>query len=596
MATIFVDFGAANDGDGTSYVQAASGGAVGAYKTIVGKTFTTGDVVWIRRSSTVLALAAALTISTVGVKFVGWPISGDTYYSIRPSAAQATWDADAGTFPRMSGSAVGSVITFTGNTTELHRLSFENTATTSTSSAYLLNMSGSSSVVSNCQAIWNHNTVGAISQPAFKMTGTFPKINGLYCKGSSSTTGATIIGDIVYIGIGSSDGYVSNLTIDALNLAKAYNNGTNYYAGTALTALNTSNNKSLIIENYTLNMLTQPTAHQGNVVNVTGGSVRMFDVTVNAQTNSSYEGPGVFFTASAVDSCIVNLRATGNVGSIIMGGSCGFIEAYNWNIAYPLVYGSGNNLITYGTSGGPNAGGVTSPLVVGTGTSNYKNVLKISNGVFSTASNGSKLYFVGSGHEVYLNYCDFNTILKATNSNQNYDVVSINHNRVLGAFHYENRFGTLDSSNTYRTGGANFSFKGTILETDQMQNRRALPISIKTRETASVNLAAGSNTLTLYGSYKNYVGTIQAAPTLRDIGFTFDWWDNTNTIKTTSTFADGALTSDSSTWNNDPGVTPFKVSITITAALAQTIDINMFVSPEYDASGYFYIDPIIVVS
>jgi hypothetical protein len=141
-----------------------------------------------------------------------------------------------------------------------------------------------------------------------------------------------------------------------------------------------------------------------------------------------------------------------------------------------------------------------------------------------------------------------------------------------------------------------------MTEGDVGQNRRSLPISKKGMETIFINLASGANTVTLYGAYKNYAGNfltqpyITTVPTAQDVGFGFDWFSSSGTVlNTSSSFATGALATDASTWNLDSGVTAFKIDIVIASADAQTVPVNIFMSPEYDSAGYIYIDPEIYV-
>jgi hypothetical protein len=75
-----------------------------------------------------------------------------------------------------------------------------------------------------------------------------------------------------------------------------------------------------------------------------------------------------------------------------------------------------------------------------------------------------------------------------------------------------------------------------------------------------------------------------------------DWFDGNNVFHAENTLVPGVLPADSSVWVGDTGLTPFVISLTINTGYVQTIPINIFASPEYDATGYFYIDPVPTVS
>jgi hypothetical protein len=583
MATYYVDFGAANDGDGSTHTQAASGGAAGAYKTIVGKTFASGDIVWIRRSATALALAAAYTAALGGVTMAGWPISGDDLYASRPSGPQATWDADSATHAKITSAATANNFAPTGASSKFYRLWFDSSLT-SVGSTPLVNLTGNSVIVSDVKATYSNAVNGsAVTLRCFSSTGTLPRIKNVYCKGSLLAANGTT--NIFSVNSGASSGFVSGITID---VAYSVRGAVSTATGSACNLANTASNKSLIAEGITINFLATPAEHQGSAVIYNSGSVRARDITVNANASASYEGPGIYIFSS--DCELLNLVGIGNVGSIGIAGANNTIEAKNWNINYPMIGTSVG-------SAGYIAGAAGNPLFFNATTSGGNTVI-ISNGTLNT-NGAAKIYNIATDNVCIFNNTDYlaGSINRTGVTPQfDYEIFSMNHGKVAGAWHYANRYGTLDTSNTYRTGGSNFSIKGQITETDYAQNRRALPVSEKGRETIYINLASGTNTVTLYGAYKNYAGTNQAAPTLRDIGFCFDWFDSSNGFHVTSTFADGELTSDSSTWNNDTGVTPFKVAVTITSAAAQTVPFNIFASPEYDSAGYFYIDPAPVVS
>jgi len=75
MATKYVDFSAANNGDGSSYVQANGSGNIGAFNTLNNLTFSDGDIFWLRRQNMTANMTTNITITAGNVSLLGWPLS-----------------------------------------------------------------------------------------------------------------------------------------------------------------------------------------------------------------------------------------------------------------------------------------------------------------------------------------------------------------------------------------------------------------------------------------------------------------------------------------------------------------------------------------
>jgi len=115
MATYFVDFSAANNGDGSSHVQAPTPGGVGAFNSLVGLSFSIADVYWVRRQISSEPYST-INMNSTGVKLIGWPLVGDTYFHERPTDVRSAWDGDLETHAKAS-------YRFTNlQFTEIHRL------------------------------------------------------------------------------------------------------------------------------------------------------------------------------------------------------------------------------------------------------------------------------------------------------------------------------------------------------------------------------------------------------------------------------------------------------------------------------------------
>lgn len=589
MADIFVDFSATYNGNGTAYTQAPSNGSAGAYNTLAGISPGINDFIWVRRAGA-MSLSAAFAPSWAGVHVVGWPVAGDTYYSARPSAPRTAWDADVTN--SLNGQYWAKIITGnasynfapTGIGITLHRLWVDSSLTVGGTTAIGV-FTAASSVHENLCFTYSGAVGGASADlRCYSNTGLNLKVTGLYLKGSSiGSTASSLIGTI---NSGASDGFVSGVTVDCAFLSRGAQSTTN---AAAFSVGNTAGNKSLSLQNVAINQLAGAAQHQGTALLVAAGSVHACDVTVSGQVATTWEGPGVYIAGN--DCEIINMRGSNNVGTLFNAGSNNFIEVYNWNVGYPMAVAG----VAYTT------GGVTSPVVVSSAAASAGNTFQIKNSLLGVQSGYAKVTNLGSKNVMMLRYVDYilNSLYRVGASSQfDYDVFSMDHARALGAWAYENRHGSFIASNTYRTGGGNYSIKGSVTEMDYGQNRRAMQISVKGRERILRTLAAGANTLTLYGAYKNWAGTNETGPNRAGIGFSFDYFDNGNAFQSVNTMLnDGtALTSDSSTWVNDTGLTPFKVSVTLSNCQAQTVAINVYASPEGDSAGYFYVDPSIVVS
>lgn len=107
-------------------------------------------------------------------------------------------------------------------------------------------------------------------------------------------------------------------------------------------------------------------------------------------------------------------------------------------------------------------------------------------------------------------------------------------------------------------------------------------------ETIWLNLSAGTRTVTLYGAHKGFGAT---PPKGQHIWMEFEYLDANGKYVTCTTHAyEVDLTSDSSTWNNDTGLTAFKLSATVNVNADCIIPVRIHYH-DYVASAYTYIDP-----
>jgi len=148
----YADFGAANDGDGTTHSHAGTPGGAGAWNTLVGKVLAVGDTVWARRAFTGLLITAPLTLTAQSF-IIGWPKVGDKNYDTRPSGPRATWDSDPGDYPEITCSTSGQgVMAFAAGSgaSELHRIRLVQNATNTVNTVVINVAATASPIFYNC--------------------------------------------------------------------------------------------------------------------------------------------------------------------------------------------------------------------------------------------------------------------------------------------------------------------------------------------------------------------------------------------------------------------------------------------------------------
>lgn len=540
MADFYVDFSATNDGDGTAFGQAASGGAAGAYNTLASKTFTNGDKVWIRRVTRSGNYTSNVTATVAGIIYIGWPLSGDIYYSTRPSAAQSTWDADSGTFAAFSFSTGSFVVS--GSNCELHRL-YILSSSTSTPLSY----SGNTGV--------NHynskfESSGSVSGVAFST----PLANFSYtgCEFKSGTWSIGL-GGTPYISVTSAGCKFNNCTI---TLAGSNNNSSPLFA---ITAANT------ILANIVANLGTI-TSTMPVLLSITSSGLCSCDGFVVTATGFSSPTYNAAIVVSTNYNIIRNFQA--NFGSFInIGGSFNTVD----------IKGFTQKLAV--SAGGMQIGGSGNTVI-------------LENTTFITGNTSGDIAMGGSQHSntiICRNVLFANSTTPVTLTSLDNVMYSFDHNQIAGDFRLITVNCTAIASSTVRTGGETFSFKLQNTSSSSFSNGE-LKLSPLGRETIWLSLLSGSNTITIYGAYKNHT-----ALTAADIWMDTEYANGSNVPVAVTTFGTGALTSDSSTWTGDTGLTPFKLVLTFTLPSNQVVPLRIY-GTKYEASAYTYIDPKPVIT
>lgn len=543
MADFYIDFSAANDGDGTAFGQAASGGATGAYNTLAGKTFTTGDKVWMRRVTRGSNYTSTITLGVSGVLYIGWPMSGDTYYSTRPSGAQGTWDADGNSYAKFS--FASSVNLATGATNlEFHRL-------------HVLQTVGSQPMISygSFAGTKHYNCI-------FENSGTM-SVTGLTV--NSSMTGT------IYDGC-------------EFRVANFASGGSTYVINCNVTAV--------FLTNATFTVTTTSPSGTAYIINLSSTAAYLADIAVNIATLAGSTGLGLITMGSSntvinVLGTVTTHSASASIRGIEITGSGNILRNVGTNF--------GNGLLCSGNANDIEITSLTQRHLLTAGSvliSGTSNVVAINNAIFVTGNTTGDVVVSGVGNVIAMRNAAYQnaTPCVVTSAGTKSKIISFDHNATaddLRMFWYQ---GSIESSTTYRTGGESYSLKLTN-SLSGSQSRGDLQISPVAAESMWLSLPSGANTITIYGAHKNF-STITAA----DIWAELQYKDGSDVIQTLTTFNyAAALTSDSSTWNNDSGLTLFKLVLSVTLPSAQVCPVRILGS-KYTASAYAYIDPLPVIT
>lgn len=548
MANVYVDYTAANDGDGTTAAQAAGAGLTGAFNTLAGKTFTAGDKVWVRRVAS-SAIGATTTLSqTVGVEIIGWPKSGDVYYSTRPASGTSNgWDSDSADYFTLLYNSASFNLSVSGQNYTFYRLKVQQNA----SAAIVGSVTGSTNIFIDCYWLHNHATPNT-ANPEITLNSTNTKF--IRCKfeaSASSNAGTGVVTVTTATGMKLFDCIVQVASI----------------IGTSSIPFNITAS-DCTIHGLTVNIVTGTSVM--NLITVSGSNCVIMDTAIVASGGVTSFSP-FRITGS-------NNRITGITTNSGGGGSNGFVS----------ITGNHNVVMFTKCTQNPTTG--TNGINLTTGAGNHV-VLK--NVVFQ--GNTQDLQMGSAANNmVYCNNCTFSSSpIISSSMHETCSVYSYNHNTTSGLFHAEFLNGTIDSSATYRTGGETFSFKFQSSSAG-LGERGQLQLGIPGMETIWIALAAGSRTLTLYGAHKNFSSN---TPTKQTMWFEFEYLDASGNYTHVSTYAYGtALDSDASTWNGDTGLTAFKIqapSVTVNADCV--VSVRVFYHT-YESGAYTYVDPKIVVT
>jgi hypothetical protein len=333
--------------------------------------------------------------------------------------------------------------------------------------------------------------------------------------------------------------------------------------------------KQSIYANITINYTQVPYKDQGAAFIATA-SVHADNIIVNAQAYNGYAGPDIILQGK--DSIIEHLKTSGEMGTLYVDSLGSLIEIDTFR-SEKLRLGTSNTLEDLFTPG------ITCPIVNLKPSTLLLKDFKLNKGINCKAISQQSSY-----SKYLLNSVNYkgNDILHAV-ANAKAEVYSANHNRAKGVWRSESRNGFLASTDLVkRQGGKSYSIYAIMSETAKGRNKYALSLSKKGRESIYLSLDLGYNVVRLYGC------STGALPTTRDVGLTFDYFDGLYGFHSINTLKPPYATvqQDTSTWDGLQSYTPFVVEVVIPSAIAQACPTNIYLSPEYDALGVIYIDPL----
>ncbi len=538
MANVYVDFSATFDGDGTAANQAASGGAVGAFNTLTSVTDTASNKVWIRRTGTG-AWTSNFSYTAASLEFIGWPSSGDEDYSTRPASGTSNgWDADSNTYAQIDTTTGNVYFSLSGNSQKFKRIRLRQQASFTFNPALYVGLSNSGTgiQVTNCRIETNYSSAPSV----------------LAVQGQNALLDSVVV--------------VTSLS-----------------GGSAIDC-SSSNSNGVVLKN------------------------------CQVIEGASSAGIGIKFTKSGIaKDCSVTLTGAGATGIYPLFSSTGNYIAKIQDCTIDVAAGFGFNgdtflyqntveirnttvnakKMAFGSTLSPSSIAFTQS-VANTGSYGiqiFAGELTLENATF-IAGNSYDLD-IYEGALILLRNCTLQSTPPynvARRLNPGLFVGDINGN--LGFFKSYNESGTVETSSTARTGGRGFSLK--LTPNNDIFSMPLLRVGLEGMETIMVPLAVGSRTLTVYGAHKLW----STAPVDDEIYFECDYVSSgsgaTRTVATSKGIG-SALTSDTSVWTGDTGLTLFKMTVTFSAAQACVAPIRMYLA-KADGSAYIYLDPLVEVA
>lgn len=546
MANRYVDLSATNNGDGTAANQAASGGATGAWNSLATMlaAVSSGDVVYIRRVTATSTLSSSSTL-VGGVTYAGWPKSGDALYSGRPASGTSNgWDSDGADYPDWTYTVASAALTVAGGTNiTLSRVKVKNSA--AGSAVCFTHTSGTGLSVTGCY----FQTTNASATP------NCVKLNagaGVSLTFNNNTIDLAATGDT--LGSVLQVGSAANLYNTTILVTTHNSSGANH----PVYIMTNGSGGSMINTTFTVTTVSGTAEPVLYMVPTTGFLVKNFAA---SHTNRTASGTGAAWLhiSSSIGNILQNVSCTFGT-HVSIAGAGNEVEIMNWT-QRQAVTGGGIQITAAGN-------------VVTVGATSFVSGNTSGDIAFLSGSNGSVCIARGTSFVTG----------PVWNSNNGCRMYSFDHNQVSNNLKMQYFNGNIVASTVYRSSGEAFSLQAT--PTDSATGKHPMMVvAPRGRESIWLSLSSGARTVTLYFACKNL------SPDAGDIWAEAEYADGNQKPVIVSSHSPGtALTSDSSTWNGDSGLTIFKIVLSFTLPSAQAVPIRVFFG-KYVSGGYCYLDP-----
>lgn len=544
MADKYIDFSATNDGDGTTPAQAASPGGVGAWNKLSSASVVGADKVWMRRVGTD-TITLDHTFSVASVSWIGWPKVQDPEYAGRTAAGISQgWDSDGGDYPLVTCSVSFRRLIVNASGIKVHRIKYNNTNVTNTGEVFRVTTSGTNADLYEVFVDSDSTSSAAINIFSINAKCTVKK-----CTVDSLSTAVSAGG---LFGVATTAGDSKLIQCNTLGTSELYS----YY----------NFGISCLFDSCTVN--TTGTNNRGFFL-VVPSNVKIFVINCEAILSSGTTNQPMQLDGGNGTIEIRNFKCRGRFLTLTCPGG-------TYNIKKFTQTGSS----TFGMNVGRNCVLVVENVTFSAGnTNNFQlgdNTLVLGRNV------------VMAGNPVY------DTTIRVWPG-----IFISDYDGVVNDWKMVNSLGKIESSAVVRTGGETFSakFELTVNNPTTLPNEAGVELGKEGFETIWVNVTSGgARTVTIYGAYKGWGAT---PPTKDNIWLDSDYLDTgsgaSRALATSRTALADALTSDSSVWTGDTGLTSFKLEIVFTPLQTGLVPIRIR-HTQYVASAIVYIDPKPIVT
>ncbi len=544
MNDVFFDFSAVYNGDGSVPGHATAEGGAGAYNTVQGVTPASDTTWWLRRVWHDCTITSRISYGAVDKFYIlGWPKDSDYAYASRPASGIETgWDDDTNDFAEISCGTSG----FLKNTSIITNFILHNVRLkTDSTSTFLVEYSNKSSrniCISSCEFI------GAIGNS----TRCRPLLiygNGTVLKDTKIQGSIAGYSGLSMIELSGEGAVVSNVTIET---GKIQDSSYIFY----------------------LPNLQSATFH---------------DVNISVKEGMGTNGY-IWFENCCYDINVSNVNVSIGEGTSLRMGFYGSFSKYNFSFdgdghIHFINIDYRSNSEEFSFTGLSILSESERPLNL---TSEQCTITLKDCDIKTTHSTGKYLYLNGKYSCILAENCLFESE-NTPGIDYRSSIYSMNHNRVEGAWRGFAYGSEMITSSAKRTGGTSgYSLRAAKTGTSTSYYVPHLYLGVRgVAEAFLVELAAGDNTITMYGAQKIFSERL----TYREVWIELDYKDSNGNVVTTTSVDVGPLTDDNSSWENETDLDIWKLVFNVNIPTAQSCAMRVMASLSSEEQGYMYIEP-----